>query len=442
MAPPELSVGAQAAISKVPLIFQALHKLQSNSYCAETNPSGIINAGVASNTTIQSLLLERLNTIKEKFIASDLEYGTPYGSLQLRDEIADIFNRHFAPNTQVSPDDILVTNGCTSAIEMLSFAICNPGDHILIPAPCYLALENDMGSRAQAVATPVQLPLEDSMEVQQIEHFERVIAEIKAEGKEAKMLFLMSPHNPLGTSYPRKVLQAFLRFASEHSLYVIMDEIYALSVFDQSEAVAPFESILSWPDLDTYIDPAQVIVLHGLSKDFGLNGFRMGWVVSPWNKALLNVLRCYSPFGYGPAYTDRFIAKFLSNREYIDSILQISQANLSTNYQLVVKFLDQHAIKYIPCTAGHFVWLQLPISACTKALIAQGKVSADDACDVQWSRENEMIVWTEMVDKYGVYVPPGQSFFAADYGWFRLTFSISQDTLKLALDRLLKTFMP
>ncbi|KAJ2340896.1 hypothetical protein GGF43_006300, partial [Coemansia sp. RSA 2618] len=168
MTAPELSTGAQAATSKVPLFFKALQQLSENPYCKKSNPSGIVNVGVAANTAIQSLLLDRLNAISEKFIASDLEYNTPYGSPALRSEIANIFDRHFSLTKPVSPDDIVVTNGCTSAIEMLTFAICNPGDHVLIPAPCYLALENDMGSRAQGVATPVQLPLEASMEVHQI----------------------------------------------------------------------------------------------------------------------------------------------------------------------------------------------------------------------------------------------------------------------------------
>ncbi|KAJ1851551.1 hypothetical protein GGH12_004930 [Coemansia sp. RSA 1822] len=438
MTAPELSTGAQAAISKVPLVFRAIQKLMDDPYCKKTNPSGIINAGIAANITIQSLLLERLNSISEEFIASDLEYNTPYGSAALRTEIANIFDRHFAPVTAVSPEDIVVTNGCTGAIEMLTFAICNPGDHVLIPAPCYLALEGDMGSRAQGVVTPVQLPLEDSMDVRQIEYFEKAIADIKAEGKEAKMLFLMSPHNPLGASYPKKVLQAFLKFASKHNLYAVVDEIYALSVFDRSEAVAPFESVLSWTDLDAYIDPASVIVLHGLSKDFGLNGFRMGWALSPWNKNIINVLRCYSPFGYRPAYTDRIITKFLADREYIDSMLQISQRMLANNYQIITEFLNQHAIRYIPCTAGHFVWLQLPISACTKMLRARGEISAAEANSVKWTKENEVMVWDDLVDKYRVYIPTGQSFFSAEPGWFRLTFSIGKGELQVGLDRLLE----
>ncbi|KAJ1806268.1 hypothetical protein LPJ75_005094, partial [Coemansia sp. RSA 2598] len=328
MSTPELSTGAQAALHKDPLLFKAL----KNPYIEKTNPDGIINAGVAANGTIKKLLVDKLNAIADPFEESDLEYNSPNGSPELRKEIAGIFNRHFNPAKTVDAADIVVTNGCTSAIELISFAMCDPGDHILIPAPCYGALDNDMSLRARAVASAVKLPLDEAMSVSQISYFERALADIESSGGHVKALFLMSPHNPLGVCYPRDVLRRFFEFGRRHNLFVVVDEIYALSVFDRSETVTPFESVLSWHDLDSYIDPASVVVLHGLSKDFGLNGFRMGWVLSPWNQDLLRTVRSYSVFGFRPAYTDRLITKLLADHEFIDSMLAISQQRLADNY--------------------------------------------------------------------------------------------------------------
>ncbi|KAJ2709169.1 hypothetical protein H4R19_004389 [Coemansia spiralis] len=441
MTAPELSAGAQATEEKAPIVFKVFSWIQENPYDKDTNPSGIINAGVAANNTIAPLLLDKLNAINTGFVASDLHYGIPYGGTDLREEVAHLANRHMRPATPLSPEDIVVTNGCTSAIEMLTFAMCNPGDHILIPAPCYLALRGDMGTRALAVATPVPVPLDEAADAQQIVHFERALADLKRAGGTAKALFLMTPHNPLGIVYSREVLQAFFRFASEHGLFVVVDEIYALSVFGQSEDVAPFESVLSWADLDSYIDPASVVVLHGLSKDFGLNGFRMGWVFSPWNADLVTVLRRYSPFGYRSAYTDRLIARLLADREYIDSMLQISRARLASHYSAVAQFLDRHSIKYIPCVAGHFVWLQLPVHTHAKVLRAQGASASDEGAATEitaWTAEAEHVVWEHTVKEAHVYMPPGQSFFATEPGWFRLTFSISMLELEVVLDRLLQ----
>ncbi|KAJ2785720.1 hypothetical protein H4R18_000411 [Coemansia javaensis] len=448
MAPPELSAGALEAADKLPLVYRAMRWMVGNPYNKDTNPSGVINAGIAVNATVHPLLLERLNSLGSEFVACDLEYGIPYGSHELRAEIAHTTNRHFSPAEPVAPADIVVTNGCTAAIEMLAFAMCDPGDHVLIPAPCYLALKSDMGMRAQAAVTAVPLPLEDAMDERQIPHFERALADIEAAGKRARMLFLMSPHSPLGTVYPRRVLQALLRFASSHGLYVAVDEIYALSEFGRpaddgdSDDAARFESVLSWPDLDSFIDPASVVVLHGLSKDFGLNGLRVGWIMSPWNKDIVRVLHAYSPFGYRPAFTDRLATRLLADHEYIDTLLQISQARLASNYALASRFLDEHAIRYIPCTAGHFVWLHLPLAACTNALRALGRLAPSAAGPTAWTEEGEVLVWEHMVKDVGIYMPPGQSFSSTEPGWFRFTFSIDAGELEVALGRLLRLCTP
>ncbi|KAJ2070194.1 hypothetical protein GGI01_001789 [Coemansia sp. RSA 376] len=431
----ELSTGALAALKKEPIIAKAFSWIGQNGYSKDTNPQGIINAGIAANKTITPLLVDKLNSLA-KVIDSDLEYNSPQGGPELRGEIASMFNRHFNPVAPVIPDDIVVTNGCTTAIEMLAFATCEPGDRILIPTPCYAALDSDMSARPQARATMVEMPLEETMCVSQITYFERAIAEIEARDERAKMLFLMSPHNPLGVSYPKPVLRAFFEFASRHNLFVVVDEIYALSVFDRSDNVTPFESVLSWPDLDAYIDPSAVIVLHGLSKDFGLNGFRMGWILSPWNKQLLGALKNYSAFGYRPAYTDRMITSLLSDHEFIDNLLVTSQKLLAENYKQTADFCTSNGIEFIPCTAGHFVWLRLPVRVCAKTLQALGRITAAEASKVQWSMYNELVVWENLICNERVYMPPGQAFSSVEGGWFRLTFSISKPELDLTLDRL------
>ncbi|KAJ2725555.1 hypothetical protein GGI07_001183 [Coemansia sp. Benny D115] len=394
---PELSTGAQAALAKESLLLKAFEWIGENPYSRDSNPAGIINAGVAANATIKDDLLRKLNSMAGGFIESDLEYNWSHGNPELRREIAGVFNRHFNPATAVNPDDIVVTNGCTGAIEMLSFAMCEPGDHILIPTPCYGALDNDMSTRARAVATPVKLPMEETMTVSQISYFERAIADIERSGGRARALFLMSPHNPLGVSYPRDVLRRFFEFARRHNLFVVVDEIYALSVFDHSDAVTPFESVLSWTDMDSHIDPKSVVVIHGLSKDFGLNGFRMGWILSPWNKELLATVKKYAFFGYRPAYTDRLIASLLADHSFIDSLLSVSQRRLAEHYKVTVDFLDAHGIRYIPCSAGHFIWLQLPIAACNKVLLKQDKITLAQVPSTRWTVENELAVWENLV---------------------------------------------
>ncbi|KAI9503701.1 pyridoxal phosphate-dependent transferase [Coemansia spiralis] len=435
MSTPDLSLGAKAAVQNSPEFLKLFARLAANPYSKTDNAEGIINAGVAINGTIRHLLLDKLNSLDMNFVETDLEYSVPHGTPHLRGEIAGIFNRHFNPAAPVNADDIVVTNGCTSAIEMLTFAMCDPGDHILIPSPLYLALKSDMGTRARAKVTPVHVPLDQITDVAQIGYFEQAIADINSNGEQAKVLFLMVPNNPLGIVYPRNLVRALLQFASKNNLFVVLDEIYALSVFDRSDNTTAFESILSWHDLDLYIDPKSVIVLHGLSKDFGLNGFRLGWVVSPWNKDILKALHAYSPFAFCPAFIDRLITTLFSDHSFIDSMLQVSQIQLAENYKKAAKFLTDHNVSFIPASAGHFVWLQMPIHACIKMLSAAGDNSAV-ASEIKWTKEYEFDMTSNLLDNHALYMPPGHVFLSNEFGWFRFTFAIEKGELDIALSRL------
>ncbi|KAJ2524263.1 hypothetical protein GGI11_000942 [Coemansia sp. RSA 2049] len=429
MTAPELSTGGQAAAENKSELFKLFAKLMSNPYNKDTNPTGIINAGVAINGTIKDLLVSKLNSLDTPFVASDLEYSVPQGTPALRGEIAATINRHFAPASDIGCDDLVVTNGCTTAIEMLAFATCEPGDHILVPAPLYLALPVDMGTRARAKMAPVHVPLGMVGETAQIEFFEHMVAEIAGHGGSVKALFLMNPNNPLGITYPRAVMREFLRFASRHNLFVISDEIYALSMFRHN--AAPFESLLSWTDLSDYIDPAAVVVLHGLSKDFGLNGFRIGWAVVPWNKQLLAALLAYAPFAFIPSYTQRLLTQLFADHRFIDSMLETSQANLADNYADAASFLYVHEVEFVQASGGHFIWFRMPISACAKML-----GHSADAPELAWTRELEYQMTLHLMDEYALYMPPGQAFFSSDFGWFRFTFAICREELDIALKRL------
>lgn len=80
-----------------------------------------------------------------------------------------------------------------------------------------------------------------------------------------------------------------MRFCARHQLHVMSDEVYGLSVFPSSET--PFVSLLGLPDLDRLIDPSLVHVIYGLSKDFCLNGLRVGFIVNQQNEKLREALK-------------------------------------------------------------------------------------------------------------------------------------------------------
>jgi aspartate/methionine/tyrosine aminotransferase len=92
-----------------------------------------------------------------------------------------------------------------------------------------------------------------------------------------KALILTNPHNPLAVCYPQKTLIECLKFCEKHRLHFISDEIYALSVFRNSQIKnpIPFTSILSIDLEKIGVNGSRVHMVWSMSKDFGQSGIRM-----------------------------------------------------------------------------------------------------------------------------------------------------------------------
>ena len=85
-----------------------------------------------------------------------------------------------------------------------------------------------------------------------------------------------------------------LKFASKHTLHIISDEVYGLSTYSHildEKHGDPFISLLTLDSVDELIDPSLVHIIYGFSKDFCLNGFRVGFIIDQHNELLRQYLK-------------------------------------------------------------------------------------------------------------------------------------------------------
>ncbi|PVV02955.1 hypothetical protein BB560_002582 [Smittium megazygosporum] len=465
--------------------FDVFNYLNTNRFEKDTNPNGVVNIGVAINKLLQKTVVDKLNAAKE-FDFESLEYGSPRGSDAFRNEIASLVNRHFNVHTPITDDDIVVTNGCTAAINVISWIICNPGDAVLVSAPLYGAFLSDVTHRTGATLEHVQVPVSELQSTSQIALFEQKFAELSSKGIVPKMLIICNPHNPTGKIYPRKVLESFYQFAESHNMYVLVDEIYALSVYraphlndtpepafvcsdstssestSDLEQLVEFESALSWPNLSDFINPQRVVVVHGMSKDFCMNGLRVGWIISPWNKDIKEAAFRTSNFQYISSHTDSVLTNFLSDHEFIDNFISQVCNRLKESYIKISDYFKKNGIGYYPAQAGHFIWADfspLLLKYTNKKLIAASKSENGNVNGTSNGTENQNNVtlltstsqlsvddcksmWRDAVYKAGVCYTAGANFLADRPGWVRVIFAIPWDELELGLDRLIKFSSP
>ena len=166
---------------------------------------------------------------------------------------------------EISPDSVLVTNGGKQAVYEAFAAIIDPGDEVLLPAPYWTTYPEAIalagGSAVEVFAGSDQDYL---VTVEQLE---------AARTDRTKALLFCSPSNPTGAVYSPEQTAAIGRWAHEHGIWVVTDEIYEHLVYDDAE----FTSILKVvPELaDT------TIVLNGVAKTYAMTGWRVGWLVGP-----------------------------------------------------------------------------------------------------------------------------------------------------------------
>lgn len=184
--------------------------------------------------------------------------------------------------------DIFVTTGASEAIELALTALVNEGENVLTPSPGY-PLYTAISSKLQAIENPYYLDEENGWQPD--------IEDIKSKvNDKTKAIIIINPNNPTGSNASFEILKPIVDFAVEHNLVIFADEIYDKLLFDDKELT----SIAS-------INPnASVITFGGLSKNYMVPGFRIGWGIVSGEKEILG--------------------------DYIEAINKMLRARLSANH--------------------------------------------------------------------------------------------------------------
>lgn len=166
---------------------------------------------------------------------------------------------------EVSPDDVIVTNGGKQAVYEAFAALVDPGDEVILPAP-YWVTYPECVRLAGGVPVEVFAGAEQGYKVS-VEQLEAVRT------PRTKVLLVCSPSNPTGAVYTPDELTAIGQWALEHGIWVITDEIYEHLLYDGAQ---PAHIVQLVPEL-----AEQTLVLNGVAKTYAMTGWRVGWLIGP-----------------------------------------------------------------------------------------------------------------------------------------------------------------
>lgn len=163
------------------------------------------------------------------------------------------------------PAEVIITSGSKAALFNLALALYEPGDEVLIPAPCWVSYPEQVRFTG---AKPVFIPTTDAADF-------RVDPEVVASciTPRSKAIILCPPSNPTGAGISDADLRGIADLALEHGLWVITDEIYTSLVYGGYVQRSILEIAPEIRD--------RTIIVDGLSKTYAMTGYRLGWIIAP-----------------------------------------------------------------------------------------------------------------------------------------------------------------
>lgn len=199
-----------------------------------------------------------------KLSAGDIKYTPPDGTPSLKKAIIRYTEENY--DKLVAPENVIVSAGAKQSLYNILFSILNPQDEVIILTPYWVSYPEMV---KMVYGIPVIVTPEDGKFQPRMEDIERAVSSY------TKAIIVNSPNNPSGELFTEQFIADIVDFCETRKIYLIMDDIYHKLVFDGRKAPSAYN--FSGVDLES----SMIIVVNGVSKLYGMTGFRIGWVVAP-----------------------------------------------------------------------------------------------------------------------------------------------------------------
>jgi aspartate aminotransferase len=326
---------------------------------------------------------------------------TPAGGLpELKQAVVDKTARD--SGYTVTAAQVLITNGGKQAVYEAFATLLDPGDEVLLPAPWWTTYPEAV---KLAGGVPVDVvTTEDQGYRVAVEQLEA------ARTPRTKVLLWCSPSNPTGAVASRAQVEAVGRWAVEHGIWVVADEIYEHLVYGDAEHVSMPVVV---PELaDT------CVVVNGVAKTYAMTGWRVGWLLGPADvvKAATN-LQSHATSNVSNVAQRAAVAALTGDLSAVAEM----RAAFDRRRQTMVRLLD--AIPGVTCPEPEGAFYCYPSVKGVLGKSLRGRTP-------QTSAELAELV----LEEAGVAVVPGEAF--GTPGYFRLSYALGDADLEKGVGRL------
>jgi alanine-synthesizing transaminase len=320
-------------------------------------------------------------------------YADSEGILELRQAIV---KKESQKGLSITVEDVLVTNGISEGLDMVTASIVEPNSEILMPGPYYPPY-------ASYVKFYGGRPIEFKITEDGTPDLDDIKSKITPK---TRALCVINPNNPTGEVFDSKSLKQLIDVASEHDIYIICDEIYDRLVFDKE-----------FTGIGKVAKDAPVILLNGFSKVYLMTGWRCGYVCMNSDCQKLENIRNNIPklarvrIATNLPVQKAAVAALEGPQGYIAQTV----TKLKKRRDLVVKRLNE--IDGISCKLPNGAFYTFP-----KIL------------NNSWKDDKDFVL--DLLDKTGILTVHGSGFGELGKGHFRIVYLPNEQVLEQAMDKL------
>ncbi len=303
---------------------------------------------------------------------------------------------------QVTPAQVLVTNGGKQAVYEAFATLLDPGDEVLLPAPYWTTYPEAV---KLAGGVPVEIMTSEDqgyrVSVDQLE---------AARTARTKVLLWCSPSNPTGAVASPDEVRAIGGWALEHGIWVVADEIYEHLVYGGAEHVSMPVVVPGLADT--------CVVINGVAKTYAMTGWRVGWLIGP-----VDVVKAATNLQSHATSNVSNVAQVAAVEALTGDLSAVAQMRAAFDRRRTTMVAMLDAIPGVACPTPEGAFYCYPSVKGVLGRTIRGRTP-------QTSAELAELV----LDEVGVAVVPGEAF--GTPGYFRLSYALGDDDLVKGVQRL------
>ncbi len=302
----------------------------------------------------------------------------------------------------VSAAQVLVTNGGKQAVYQAFATLLDPGDEVLLPAPYWTTYPEAI---RLAGGVPVDVLADESTGYQvSVEQLEA------ARTPRTKVLLWCSPSNPTGAVATPEQVEAVGRWALEHGIWVVADEIYEHLTYAGAKHVSMPVAVPELAD--------QTVIVNGVAKTYAMTGWRVGWLIGPLDVvAAATNLQSHLTSNVSNVAQAAALTALTGDLSAVAMMREAFDRRRQTMYRML------NAIEGVSCPEPQGAFYCYPSVKGVLGKQLRGRTPHTSA------ELAELVL-----DEVGVAVVPGEAFGAP--GYFRLSYALGDDDLVKGVERL------